>query len=350
MTLPIRATLPERDLDEAIGRDPALWEDFRGGSVFFTGGTGFIGSWMIATLRRASVRLDLGCRITLLTRNPEAPRLRELGLANARDVTLIRGDVRQPIGFSDPITHLVHAATDASAKINTEQPLTMLDTIVEGTRQVLDCVARTHPRRFLFLSSGAVYGRSPVGHVDEDCRLGPDPLAAGSAYAEGKRLAEQLCSIHGRQAGAPQITIARCFAFVGPLLPLDAHFAIGNFIRDGLAGREITISGDGTAVRSYLHAGDLSAWLWRIMVHGQHLRPYNVGSDEGFDMRAIATLVARRLTPQPEVAVRGAPTGAPPDIYLPSTARARKELGLHTWTPLTEAIDRTLAWHRVLGG
>jgi nucleoside-diphosphate-sugar epimerase len=345
----IRA-LPITDLDDAIGRDPSIWEDFRGATVLLTGGTGFIGSWMVATLRHASQRLQLGTKIILLTRNPDSPRLRALGFTGQPDIAMIAGDVRQPIICDAPLTHVVHAATDASAKLNAERPQEMVDTIIDGTRQVLACVQRLHPRRVLFLSSGAIYGKqAPASHVDEDCRLAPDPLGAGSAYGEGKRLAEQLCAISGRRPDAPHLTIARCFAFVGPLLPLDAHFAIGNFICDGMQGRDVNISGDGSAVRSYLYAGDLAAWLWTIMVRGQHMRPYNVGSDQSFDMRGIAALVAGRFQPSLAVKVLGRPSGTPPDIYVPQVDRARSELGLAVWTPLETAIDKTISWHRHAG-
>jgi nucleoside-diphosphate-sugar epimerase len=342
--------LPTTDLDEAIGRDPSIWEDFRGATVLLTGGTGFIGSWMVATLQQASKRLQLGTKIVLLTRNPEAPRLRMLGFTDQSDITLISGDVREPISYQAAVTHVVHAATDASAKLNTERPQEMVDTIIDGTRNTLAYAECHRPRRLLFLSSGAIYGKqAPASHVDEDCRLAPDPLGVGSAYGEGKRLAEQLCAISGRRPGATHLTIARCFAFVGPLLPLDVHFAIGNFIRDGIQGHEVNISGDGSAVRSYLYAGDLAAWLWTIMVRGQHLRPYNVGSDQGLDMRAIAAVVAGRFQPALAVNVLGRPSGVPPDIYVPRVERARSELGLQVWTPLATAVEKTISWHRHAG-
>jgi dTDP-glucose 4,6-dehydratase len=137
--------------------------------------------------------------------------------------------------------------------------------------------------------------------------------------------------------------IARCFAFVGPFLPLDAHFAIGNFLRDALAGGTIQVGGDGTPIRSYLHAADLTIWLWTILIKGRAGRCYNVGSEDARSVREIAELVAERSgAPGVQVALR-ADSSKPGARYIPSCRRAQDELQLETWIDLPSAIERTLA-------
>jgi dTDP-glucose 4,6-dehydratase len=197
------------------------------------------------------------------------------------------------------------------------------------------------------VSSGAVYGRQPanVSHVHEDYSGAPDPLAPDSAYGEGKRVAEMLCAMAQGRIGL-EVSIARCFAFVGPHLPLDRHFAIGNFLRNALDGQSISISGDGRPYRSYMYAADLAVWLWTILVRGASGRAYNVGSEHVISIRELALKVAASTGVSvnlPET--RGHEATNPPNRYVPSTRRATFELGLTTETNLEAAIARTLAWH-----
>jgi dTDP-glucose 4,6-dehydratase len=224
----------------------------------------------------------------------------------------------------------------------------MLTTIVDGTARVLD-VARTRGvRKLLLTSSGAVYGKQPasITHVPEDYLGGPDPLDPASVYAEGKRVSEQMCALQAAQSSI-EIKIARCFAFVGPHLPLDAHFAIGNFIGDVLAGRPIRINGDGTPRRSYLYASDLAVWLWTMLFRASSLMPINVGSSEDLSILELAQMVVESLDASTEVHVaKSLNPGAAVARYVPSVDRAKATLGLRQTVSLQEAICRTAEWHR----
>lgn len=328
-----------------LSRTEALWAELRGNRIFITGGTGFFGCWLLESFAWANDRLKLDAEAVVLTRHLDAFRAKAPHLANHPAIRFQAGDVRSFEFPNECFSHVIHAATEASAKLNAEQPLLMFDTIVEGTRRVLEMAHHCGAQKFLLTSSGAVYGRQPpeLTHVSEDYTGGPELNNPGSAYGEGKRAAEMLCSLYYKQFGL-ETKIARCFAFVGPYLPLDTHFAIGNFIRDALAGGPIKISGDGTPFRSYLYAADLAVWLWTILFRGQPCRPYNVGSEEALSIAQAADLVVKNINPGLEVKIaRTAINGHAAERYVPSTQRATEELGLSLQIPLAEALRRTMA-------
>ncbi len=323
------------------------WRYFSNKRFFVTGGSGFIGKWLLSALLTASRRLDLNCQIEVLTRSIQQFRASAPQIATAEGVILHQGDVRSfnfPSGSFDII---IHGATDVVAQ---QAPLETFSTCLDGTRRVLDFAVASDAKDLLLTSSGAVYGKhpsEPTGLV-EDCFRGPDPTSILSAYGEGKRASEWLACAVGQEANI-KVKIARIYAQVGPYLPLDKHFAIGNFIRDALENRDIIIRGDGTPYRSYLYAADTAIWLWRMVLHGQPGRAWNVGGSEGVSIAELAARVnvvlgstkgVKILTPvNPDIR---------PDYYLPNTLRAQTELQVPTPFSLDEAILRTAKWVRIL--
>jgi len=342
----ISPPLPAEDLRDILAQTGPLWEEARGKSFFITGGTGFFGSWLLESFTHINDDLALGMKAVVLTRDPSAFVKKSPHLANRSDLTFIQGDIRDFAFPKGNFDYLIHAATEASAKLNTEAPHEMLDAIVAGMRRVLDFAAQANVKKFLFTSSGAVYGPQPpnLTHVPEDYTGAPDPLQTGSAYSEGKRVAELMAAIHAKQHPC-EIKIARCWAFVGPHLPLDSHFAIGNFIRDAMAGQPIKVGGDGTPYRSYLYAADLATWLWTILFKGTSLRPYNVGSEEDLSIGQLAQTVNHALGSRSSIEFALQPkAGIPPSRYVPSCDRARTELGLKSLISLSESCRRTQKW------
>ena len=174
---------------------------------------------------------------------------------------------------------------------------------------------------------------------------GPNVSEPESAYHEGKRMSELMCAIDARKHGF-EVKVTRIYALVGPYLPLDIHFAMGNFIRDALAGGPIKIKGDGTPYRSYLYAADLTIWLWTILVRGVNNRPYNVGSCKEINIAELAEAVSRNVPGRAAIEIAQKPVpGKPAARYVPDTTRAQRELGLREWVSLDEGIRRTAQWY-----
>lgn len=341
--------LPAQDLEHVLTYTEEIWNEIRGKRVFLTGGTGFFGSWLAESFAAANERFSLKAELLVLSRDPGAFTARIPHLAASPSVKVLKGDTRDFDWPEKAVDVVIHGAAPASAALNREDGLLMADTIIDGTRNVLDMARAKGVSRFLFISSGAVYGKQPshIRYLDEEYNGGPNTLDPDAAYGEAKRMAELFCSAYHRYYGIP-IVIARCFAFVGPRLNLDIHFAIGNFIRDGLKGGPIIVKGDGTPLRSYLYTADLAIWLWTMLTKGEPGGAYNVGSEEAISIAELARTVARCFTPEREVTILGKRKADDAvEQYVPSTTKARTQLRLTQHIDLSIAIARTIAWYSI---
>ena len=333
----------KEDVASVVGVLRPLCEAMGGQRIFLTGGTGFFGKWLLHSFLGLRKTYGLDLTLTVLSRDPKHFLSACPEFDGQEGLGFIEGDVRSfvpPAGETYGL--VIHGATAASAKLEHENPGEMYSVITEGTRHMLDFVQQCSAKRLLFISSGAVYGPQPstLSHVPETYEGTPI-----TAYGRGKKESERMCL--DASTGCFECVIARPFAFVGPYLPLDIHFAIGNFIRDCLENRPIVIAGDGTPLRSYLYAADLMEWLWTLLLCGEHGRAYNVGSDKAISISDLALLVRSCAGAKNEVVVRGRKVeGAPPAQYVPSVERARSELGLRVRHELPDAISRTIVWNR----
>lgn len=312
-------------------------------NILITGGTGFFGKSIISYLNKKYFDIE---KIFILSRKPEK-------LNDVFDIkdfpfetTFISQDIRDPIKINEPVDYVIHAAAESSTSVGVENPMLMRNVVVEGTKNVLEYAKMQNVKRVIFISSGAIYGKQPeeITHIPEDYPGAPDPLNPFNSYGCAKHQAENLCALYHHHYDVDYV-VARCFAFVGPFLPLNAHFAIGNFIRDGMNGGPIIVKGDGTTVRSYLYADDMAEWLLTILKKGKIGEAYNVGSDEAITMADLAHLVNRYFGNKLEVIIQGTPN-AKVDRYVPKVEKIYRELSVTKKVSLADGIKRKIAFHK----
>lgn len=307
--------------------------------ILLTGGTGFFGRALLRNwLDNHSLADDC---VMVLSRNPEKFLSCFPEFAGHRQISFLKGDIldRETLPWTIEFTHVLHSATDSTFG-DRLTPTQQYDQIVVGTRNILELAVVTGAFRFLLISSGAIYGSQPTNlyGIPEDWQGGPPLTDPKTAYGQGKRAAEHLCALFGKQHGLETV-VARCFAFVGRDLPLDVHYAIGNFIRDALNANAITVSGDGLPLRTYLDQTDLAHWLFTLLKQGKAGQAYNVGSDEVISIGNLAHLVRDILAPGKAVNILGKPNKSlGSGHYVPDIRKAKQELNLYVRIPLAEAI------------
>jgi len=324
--------LPLVDIRQATEELVLNRERFASARIFLSGGTGFLGRWLLESWVLACGEERLRGELVVLTREP----LRWAGLLACPGLSFVGGDQTDfgfPEGAFDLVIHGAFEHGDACK--------TFWNNLL-GCRRMLDFARQAHASRFLLLSSGAVYGSQDMDRVPETWPGTVDPLDPRQAYGSAKRASEAMGAAF-QADGGPAFVSARGFAFLGPGLPLDQNYAIGNFIRDALRGGPIRIQGDGTPHRSYLYASDAAAWFWALLARGEGA--INVGSPEALSILQVAEKVRDTLAPGAAIQVVGSPVpGTPPSRYVPDTSRA-EALGLRPRIGLEEGIRRTAAWY-----
>ncbi len=311
-----------------------------GSRVLLTGGTGFVGKWLIETAHIACSNGATNFEIIVPTRNVLASHVTETKKIGFKNLLLIQGDLLSDTLEIGKVDSIIHAATPASAALNESNPIEMTRVNTQSMEAALKFAKDGAP--FLFTSSGAVYGNQPqtVAQIPEKQER---PYSEStSAYAKGKQLAETMCMQAG-EVGSCTPIIARLFAFSGRYLPRDTHFAIGNFVQNVLDRSPIVINSDGLARRSYLYGADMAIWLWSAIARKKSPHPLHIGSEHSISIHELAQAVANvsaselNFTPEIKVANR---SDNPEQFhqYVPSNSDTRSYLNVQEWTSLESGI------------
>ena len=311
-----------------------------GSRVLLTGGTGFVGKWLIETAHLACRNGATRFEIIVPTRDILASHVREAKEIGFENLSLVQGDLLTDSLDIGKIDAIVHAATPASATLNESNPIEMTRINTQSMQAALKFAENKVP--FLFTSSGAVYGNQPqsVAHISEMQHRPYSELT--SAYAKGKQLAESMC-LQAAEEGACTTVIARLFAFSGHYLPRSTHFAIGNFVQNVIDRKPIHINSDGQARRSYLYGADMAIWLWSALTKRSSPHPLHIGSEHSVSILELAQAVARVSTTElnfaPEIKVANPSANSEKfHQYIPNNSATKSYLNVQEWTSLETGI------------
>ncbi len=317
--------------------------------LVFTGGTGFVGTWVAELIATLNDSYSFGTQVVLIARRTDLFKKRYPHLAHRKDMTFLSSDVRYTVEVPRDTAWMIHAAANPDNRFHSSHPIETMSVIADGTSAVLKAADRCAGlRMFLNFSSGLIYGPQPMDlpRISEGYLGAPEVGRASSAYAEAKRYAETLCAAAQSQARLPLVTV-RPFAFLGPYQSLDTPWAINNFMKDALGGNSIRVLGDGKTVRSYLYGSDLAYWILRVLTGSQVGQCFNIGSADEITLDTLAKKIAQICQPQVDVRLYSSGSAAiQRSRFVPDVSLAQDMLGLTESVSLETAIQRTILWNQ----
>lgn len=347
----VRSSIITEDIFNILSSTLVDWEQFTHRRILITGITGLIGSYLFETLSELAIGQNFTkIEIFGLARNGAAAKKRFAHLLKHSFIHLVVHDITAPPPALPNFDFIIHAASEASPKYFLNDPIGTIQANVFGTQQLLE-ISRHAGSRFLFLSSGTVYGHTiDTKQATTEIDFGPyDPLDSRACYAESKRMAETLCANYFQQFGVETV-IARISHTYGPGVELDDGRVFGDFVADAVAARNIRVTGRGDDSRPFLYVADATLALLLLLQKGRGGNAYNLGAEEEITISELAELIATLSGLQTTFAQTGDSDHSPSTAVRSSGHFAIEKIKALGWQPLTDprtGFSRTLAYYGV---
>ena len=316
-------TVVSEDLASIVSAKGIDWSFFKGKTVLITGANGFLPAYMVKTLLHLNQTMfgpDERVKVIALIRNREKGAARFAEQLRLPHFSLIVQDVIVPINIERQVDIIIHAASQASPKYYSSDPVGTMLANVLGTHSVLE-LARRNQATVLYFSSGEVYGipSKPGAAISEHDFGYIDISNVRACYSEGKRAGETMCISYSHQYGIP-VKIVRPFHTYGPGMALDDGRVFADFVADIVHNRNIVMKSAGQAIRSFCYLTDATIGFFSVLVNGENASAYNVANPrESISIIDLAQIMADLFPERGLSVVRG---GAPSsNEYLPSAVK-----------------------------
>ena len=307
--------------------------------VVVTGGAGFLGSHLCRSL------LARGDSVVAVDNLITGSLDNLTDISGHRDFTFVHSDVSNFLHVPGPVDAVLHFASPASPVDFDRIPIQILKVGSLGTHNTLG-LAREKGARYLLASTSEVYG-DPLVHPQPETYWGNvNPLGPRGVYDEAKRFAEAITMAYHRHHGL-DVRIVRIFNTSGPYMRPDDGRVVSNFIVQALAGKPITIHGDGKQTRSFSYVDDEVRGLLALL-DSDYVGPVNIGNPTEFTVLELAEKVLALTGSSSELRFDPRPVDDPtqrrPDLTL-----ARSVLGWEPEISLDEGLARTARWFAGVG-
>lgn len=333
-----------QDLQTAITATPGL-DKLCGRSVMITGATGLIGSFVVDVLMRYNQTHNAQIHVFALGRSLARLEQRFQDI-KSDNLTFVEHDVNTSPAFDFQVDYLIHAASNAYPAAFVKDPVGTILSNVMGTHYLLE-YAKTHgAQRFLFVSSGEVYGQGDptITAFKEDYSGYVDPTQARSCYPASKRTAETLCVSYLKQYGLDTVIVRPCHTY-GPNVTAADNRASVQFIDNAVAGQDIILKSAGTQMRSYCYVADCASALLTVLLQGKSGEAYNIANRDArvtiaeFAEQAAQTVGKKVLFEEPDAAERAQQTAI---SYAVLDSQKLYDLGWHGQYTVQNGVKHTI--------
>lgn len=345
--MPSRIDLTQQDAKDAVATGFSLLKPLANSHIFISGGTGFLGTWLLELIAALNTIHQFNTQITVFSRFPHKFIERFPHLGRRKEFHFLEGDIRYLTELPRETNYVIHAAALTDRRLFASNPTMVGEVNACGAIRILRAAnLLEHLEKFLLVSSGLIYGPQAlhVERIDENYVSGMSCDNPNAIYAESKRFAEAFATSFVSETKLPLVT-ARPFAFVGPYQSLELPWAVTDFIRDSLTGCPLKIMGDGSTVRSLMYASDYAFWILAALARGKARAAYNIGSPEPVALQTLAKMISQHFTPSPEILTRVGQSGHETTRLVPNVDAARRDLGVGVTVSLPDAVEKTITWN-----
>lgn len=265
------------------------WEKLSEANILVTGATGLIGGCLVETLMMNPNR---DYHVYASGRNEERARLRFKDFADNPAFHFVKYDVMQPLQSDVRFDYIIHAASNASPNFFTKSPVEVIKSNIDGVDHLMDYGLNHGMKRFLYVSSGEVYGEGDGRVFTEDYSGYVDCAKPRSCYPSSKRAAETLCVSYAAEYGAGVVISRPCHTY-GPHFTEQDNRVYAQFIRNVLRGEDIVMKSTGEQFRSWCYVVDCVSALLYILLKGTNGEAYNIADAESnISIRELAETIA----------------------------------------------------------
>ncbi len=261
---------------------PLPWERLRGKRILLAGATGLIGTFLVDTLFSINRIRQLGMTVYAVGRDEDTARQRFDDIWEDPRFSFYPWDVTQPASFPEPVDFVIHAACDTQPTRILEHPVETMMSNIYGTENLLEVAHDCGAKRFLFLSSGSIYGEPWRADdcVNESYYGSLSCNTVRAAYAESKRAGETLCKSWRSQYGL-DVVIARLAHVYGPTMRQDDTKPLSQMILDCAKQQNIVLHEDGDRHVSCCYVADAVMGILYVLLTGKNGSAYNIAGSSG---------------------------------------------------------------------